>query len=269
MTTTPANPAWPPLIPAGARLPDFGRRLVAGVDEAGRGALAGPVVAAAVILNPQLPVEGCADSKTLSAEQRQTLAAAIKRDALAWAVASADVGEIYELNILNATMLAMSRALRGLKVAPQLALIDGNRRPETAVACCAVIGGDARVGCISAASILAKTERDRQMVRLHSSWPAWNFAAHKGYGTPEHLRALQTHGACDIHRKRYRGVRETLAQEHPQQRPQQRAQDRRQQCAQQRPRQHTQKHRQQRLQESRQQQPQEPRRQPAQQRLLK
>lgn len=213
MTTTPANPAWPTLIPAGAPLPDFGRRLVAGVDEAGRGALAGPVVAAAVILNPKRPVEGCADSKTISAEQRQTLAAAIKRDALAWAVASADVGEIYELNILHATMLAMARALRGLKVAPQLALIDGNRRPEAAVACCAIVRGDARVGCISAASILAKTERDRQMVRLHSSWPAWNFAAHKGYGTPEHLRALQTHGACDIHRKRYRGVRETLEQQ--------------------------------------------------------
>lgn len=253
MTTTSANPAWPTLIPAGARLPDFGRRLVAGVDEAGRGALAGPVVAAAVILNPQRPVEGCADSKTLSAEQRQTLAAAIKRDALAWAVASADVGEIYELNILNATLLAMARALRGLKVAPQLALIDGNRRPETAVACCAVIGGDARVGCISAASILAKTERDRQMVRLHSSWPAWNFAAHKGYGTPEHLRALQTHGACDIHRKHYRGVRETLAQQQPQQHAQQRPQERRRQPTQQR----------------RQQRPQKHRRQPTQQPLLK
>ncbi len=212
VTTTSANPAWPTLIAAGARLPDFGRRLVAGVDEAGRGALAGPVVAAAVVLDPKRPVDGCADSKTLSAEQRQTLAGAIKRDALAWSVASADVGEIFELNILNATLLAMARALRGLKVAPQLALRDGNRRPDTAVACCAVIGGDARVGCISAASILAKTERDRRMVRLHSSYPAWNFAAHKGYGTPEHLRALQTHGACDIHRKRYRGVRETLAQ---------------------------------------------------------
>lgn len=261
MTAPSANPAWPTLIPAGARLPDFGQRLVAGVDEAGRGALAGPVVAAAVVLDPQRPVEGCADSKTLSAEQRQTLAAAIKRDALAWAVASADVGEIYELNILNATMLAMARALRGLKVAPQLALIDGNRRPETAVACCAVIRGDARVGCISAASILAKTERDRQMVRLHSCYPAWNFAAHKGYGTPEHLRALQTHGACDIHRKRYRGVRETLAQEPAQEpmqeHPQQRPQKHRQQPAQQSP----QKHRQQRL--------QQPRQQPAQQRLLK
>lgn len=253
MTASSANPAWPTLIPAGARLPDFGRRLVAGVDEAGRGALAGPVVAAAVVFHPQRPVQGCADSKTLNAEQRQTLAGVIKRDALAWAVASADVGEIYELNILNATMLAMARALRGLKVAPQLALIDGNRRPEAAVACCAVIGGDARVGCISAASILAKTERDRRMIRLHSSWPEWNFAAHKGYGTPEHLRALQTHGACDIHRKRYRGVRETLAQQPPQQHPQQRPQ----------------KQRQQRAQDHRQQRPQKPRQQPAQQPLLK
>ncbi len=211
---TAADPILPKLVAAGARLPDFGRRLVAGVDEAGRGALAGPVVAAAVVFDPLRPVDGCADSKTLSAEQRQTLAGVIKRDALAWSVACADVGEIFELNILNATLLAMTRALRGLAVAPQLALIDGNRCPDTAVACCAVVGGDARVGCISAASILAKTERDRRMVNLHSDYPAYNFAAHKGYGTREHLRALQTHGACEIHRKSYRGVRETLVQDY-------------------------------------------------------
>ena len=207
----PARTSLPKLIPAAARLPDVSGRLVAGVDEAGRGALAGPVVAAAVIFDPARPVGGCADSKTLDAAARRSLAGDIRRGALAWSVAAADVEEIYRLNILHATLLAMARALRALAVAPDCALIDGNRCPDDApVACCAVVRGDARVGCISAASIIAKTERDRRMARLHETYPAYDFASHKGYPTRAHVRALHAHGACDAHRKGYRPVREVI-----------------------------------------------------------
>lgn len=227
----PARPPLPKLIPAAARLPDFGGRLIAGVDEAGRGALAGPVVAAAVVFDPARPVDGCADSKTLDAATRNSLAKDIRRGALAWSVAAAAVEEIYRLNILHATLLAMARALNALAVAPDCALIDGNRcpdlgadadagaSPDVTIACCAVVGGDARVGCISAASILAKTERDRRMTRLHRTYPAYGFASHKGYPTRAHVRALRAHGACDAHRKGYRPVREVVAgggaQRHP------------------------------------------------------
>ncbi len=209
----PARSPLPKLVPAAARLPDFGGRLVAGVDEAGRGALAGPVVAAAVVFDPARPVAGCADSKTLAADARSALAKDIRRGALAWSVAAAGVEEIHRLNILHATLLAMARALRALAVAPDCALIDGNRCPDTAVACCAVVGGDARVGCISAASILAKTERDRRMARLHETYPAYGFASHKGYPTRAHVRALEAHGACAAHRKGYRPVREAIGRQ--------------------------------------------------------
>ena len=213
------RPPLPKIIPAAARLPDFGGHLVAGVDEAGRGALAGPVVAAAVVFDPVRPVAGCADSKTLDAAARDSLAKDVRRGAMAWAVGVAGVEEIERLNILHATLLAMARALRALAVVPDYALIDGNRCPDTGVACCAVVGGDARVGCISAASIVAKTERDRRMRRLHRTYPAYGFAAHKGYPTRAHVRALHAHGACDAHRKSYRPVREAIGRVGAQQGP--------------------------------------------------
>ena len=168
-------------------------------------------MAAAVVFDPARPVGGCADSKTLDAAARDSLAKDIRRGALAWSVASADVEEIYRLNILHATLLAMARALRTLAVAPDCALVDGNRCPDTDVACCAVVRGDARVGCISAASILAKTERDRRMVRLHETYPMYNFVSHKGYPTRAHVHVLKTHGACAAHRRGYRPVREAIA----------------------------------------------------------
>lgn len=188
----------------------LGAQRIAGVDEAGRGPLAGPVVAAAVILNDARPITGLRDSKALSELQRETLAEQIRERALAFAVAEASVEEIDTLNVLQATLLAMRRAVQALSVAPDHALIDGNQLPRLTVTCSAVVGGDAKVPAISAASILAKTHRDHLMHALHLQFPIYGFAQHKGYGTAEHLAALRTHGPCEWHRKSYAPVREAL-----------------------------------------------------------
>ncbi|MCK9512106.1 MAG: ribonuclease HII [Pigmentiphaga sp.] len=185
-------------------------RHVCGVDEAGRGPLAGPVVAAAVILDPARPIPGLADSKALTAARREALAERIRAEALAWSVAEASVEEIDTLNILHATMLAMQRAIERLSVAPRLAQIDGNRAPRLACAVQTVIKGDARVACIAAASILAKTVRDSQLSTLHASFPQYGFDQHKGYGTAAHLLALREFGACAEHRRSFAPVREAL-----------------------------------------------------------
>lgn len=183
-------------------------RLVCGVDEAGRGPIAGPVYAAAVLLDPRRPVAGLKDSKQLSAARRDALAGAIRDAALAWAVASASVEEIDRLNILQAALLAMQRAVERLSVAPQEAWVDGNRCP--ALAAClvrAVVGGDRRVPQISAASILAKTARDAEMIRLHAQYPCYGLDRHKGYPTPEHLALLARHGISAVHRRSFAPVR--------------------------------------------------------------
>lgn len=180
--------------------------LIAGIDEAGRGPLAGPVVAAAVILDGAAPIAGLRDSKELSARARAHLAVEIRAHALAWAVASADVEEIDALNILQATLVAMRRAYDALAVAPAEAWIDGNRCPDLPCVARAVIGGDRDVPAISAASILAKTVRDGMLVELDSRYPAYGFARNKGYGTPEHLAALARHGPCPAHRRTFAPV---------------------------------------------------------------
>ena len=180
--------------------------LIAGVDEAGRGPLAGPVYAAAVILDPCRPIAGLRDSKLLSARQREGLAVEIRANALAWAVAAADVGEIDALNILQATLVAMRRAVEALAPAPTQALIDGNRVPRLACPARAIIKGDRDVAAISAASILAKTARDALLVELHLHYPMYGFAQNKGYGTPEHLAALERHGPCPEHRRSFAPV---------------------------------------------------------------
>lgn len=184
--------------------------LPCGVDEAGRGPLAGPVVAAAVILDPARPIAGLADSKKLSAARREKLAVEIRAKALAWCVAEASVAEIDTLNILQATLLAMQRAVAGLAVQPGEALIDGNRCPKLAVPARAIVGGDATVAAISAASILAKTTRDAGLLVLHAAYPQYGFDRHKGYGTAEHLAALREHGPTPHHRKSFAPVREQL-----------------------------------------------------------
>lgn len=184
------------------------RYLVAGVDEAGRGPLAGSVVAAAVILDPVKPIDGLHDSKVLTAGQREDLADEIREKALAFEVAEASVEEIDRLNILHASMLAMSRAIEGLKISPDHCLIDGNRCPVTRFNCQAVVKGDALVKEISAASILAKVTRDRDMVALHQKHPEYGFDSHKGYPTKRHLKALREHGLLDIHRRSFGPVRE-------------------------------------------------------------
>lgn len=185
--------------------------VVCGVDEAGRGPIAGPVVAAAVILDPENPITGITDSKKLSEKKRLALSAEIKQKALAWSIAQCDVAEIDELNILHAAMLAMKRAVEALPVRPDKALIDGNRVPKLTIAAEAIIKGDLKEACIGAASILAKVERDRQMLEWHERYPQYNFAKHKAYGTAEHLAALAKHGACPIHRRSFRPVREAIA----------------------------------------------------------
>lgn len=182
--------------------------IVCGVDEAGRGPLAGPVVAAAVILDPARPIAGLDDSKVLSAKKRDALYDLIVERSIAHCVASASVDEIDTLNILHATMLAMRRAVEGLHVTPTLAKIDGNRCPVLAVRSVAVIGGDALVPSISAASILAKVTRDRMLLELHQTFPAYGFDAHAGYGTPQHLVALREHGPCEHHRRSFAPVRD-------------------------------------------------------------
>lgn len=182
--------------------------LLAGVDEVGRGPLCGPVVAAAVILDPARPIEGLQDSKKLSEARRTALASEIREKALAWSVGRADVDEIDRFNILHATMLAMQRAVAGLSVTPELALIDGNRCPVLEVPCQAVIKGDDRVAAISAASILAKVERDAEMQALDRQYPGYGIAAHKGYPTRQHLQALQMLGATPIHRRSFKPVQQ-------------------------------------------------------------
>lgn len=185
--------------------------LVCGVDEAGRGPIAGPVYAAAVLLDPARPVAGLKDSKLLAPARREALADAIRRSALAWAVASASVEEIDRLNILQATLLAMRRAVEGLAVRPREAWIDGNRCPALDCTARAVIGGDRTVPQISAASILAKTARDAEMLRLHAQFPDYGLDRHKGYPTPDHLARLSRYGACEIHRRSFAPVRQVLS----------------------------------------------------------
>ncbi|MDE2452509.1 MAG: ribonuclease HII [Burkholderiales bacterium] len=184
--------------------------LVAGVDEAGRGPLAGPVVAAAVILNDLAPIAGLADSKVLSPRRREQLFDEIRAKALCVSIGQASVEEIDRLNILHATMLAMRRAVVGLRLLPKLVLVDGNRLPDLQVAAQAVVRGDSRVNAISAASIIAKVQRDRLCAELHERWPAYGFDGHKGYPTAAHLEALRRHGACPEHRRSFAPVREVL-----------------------------------------------------------
>lgn len=185
--------------------------LMAGVDEAGRGPLAGPVVAAAVILDERNPIEGLADSKVLTARRREQLFDEIRAKALCCSVAHATVEEIDQINILQATMLAMRRAVEGLRLTPGLVLVDGNRLPVLSMRAEAIVKGDSKVSAISAASILAKVTRDRWCAELHEQYPQYGFAGHKGYGTAEHLLALQTHGACPQHRKTFSPVTNVLA----------------------------------------------------------
>ena len=185
--------------------------LVCGVDEAGRGPLAGPVVAAAVILDPARPIAGLNDSKKLSAKKRTALAGLIRERALAWAVAEASVEEIDQLNILHASMLAMQRAVAALQVTPERALIDGNRCPPLAMPAEAVVQGDAKVAAIAAASILAKTVRDEGMLVLHAQYPHYGFDRHMGYPTAAHCAALAAHGVSPVHRRSFAPVARQLS----------------------------------------------------------
>lgn len=185
---------------------------VAGVDEAGRGPLAGAVVAAAVVLDPQRPIAGLADSKKLTAKRREQLTQTIRNQALAWALGRAEVEEIDRLNILQASLLAMQRAVAGLGLLPNMVLVDGNRCPDLPCPVQAVVGGDASVPAISAASILAKVARDAEMQALDALYPQYGFARHKGYGTAAHLAALQQHGVSPVHRRSFAPVAAVLAQ---------------------------------------------------------
>ncbi len=185
--------------------------LVAGVDEAGRGPLAGPVVAAAVILDDRNTIHGLADSKVLTARRREQLFDEIRAKALCCSVAEASVEEIDTLNILQATLLAMRRAVEGLRLKPVLVLVDGNRLPTLSMRAEAIVKGDSKIAAISAASILAKVTRDRWCAELDAQYPQYGFAGHKGYGTAEHLQALQAHGACPQHRKTFSPVAKVLA----------------------------------------------------------
>lgn len=180
--------------------------LVCGVDEAGRGPLAGPVVAAAVILDRQRPIAGLNDSKKLSAKRRAVLAIEIRLKAIAWAVGEASVEEIDRINILQASLLAMQRAVAGLSTQPAQALIDGNRCPTLSCPAKAIIGGDGKVAAIAAASIIAKTVRDAGMQLLHAAYPMYGFDRHMGYPTALHLKALQEHGVSEVHRRSYAPV---------------------------------------------------------------
>jgi ribonuclease HII len=186
--------------------------LLCGVDEAGRGPLAGPVYAAAVILNSARPIEGLQDSKKLSPKKRIALEWVIKEYALAWCVAESSVMEIDAMNILEATMLAMQRAVLGLPAKPDHVQVDGNRCPRLPYPVEALVGGDATVGAISAASILAKTARDRVMGALHLDYPEYGFDQHFGYGTAKHLAALRRYGPCSVHRQSFAPVREMLGE---------------------------------------------------------
>ena len=198
-----------------ATLFDYAGEVICGVDEAGRGPLAGPVFAAAVILDPAKPIAGLRDSKKLSPIRRDELALIIQRDALAWSIAQCSAAEIDALNILQATMLAMRRAIEGLSVAPTLALIDGNRCPVTAIRTEAIVKGDDKVIEISAASILAKTARDALLLEMHARYPQYAFDQHKGYPTALHLARLKEHGVTPEHRRSYAPVRELLNEATP------------------------------------------------------
>jgi ribonuclease HII len=184
--------------------------IVCGVDEAGRGPLAGPVFAAAVVLDPARPIDGLRDSKKLTAERRDELAPLIKQNSLAWAVAECSHLEIDSLNILQATMLAMRRAVQALSTVPTIALIDGNRCPQLEIRAHAIVEGDDKVHAISAASILAKTARDAALVALHQTYPQYGFDQHKGYSTPLHLERLRQFGPCPVHRRSFAPVRALL-----------------------------------------------------------
>ena len=184
--------------------------LMAGVDEAGRGPLAGPVFAAAVILDDLLPIQGLADSKKLTPKKREHLYEIIKAQALCFCVATASVEEIDQLNILQATLLAMQRAVKGLRLKPSKVLVDGNRLPVLDIRAEAIVKGDSTVPSISAASILAKVERDRWCVEVDAQFPNYGFLTHKGYGTQMHLRALQEHGPCVLHRQSFAPVAKLL-----------------------------------------------------------
>jgi ribonuclease HII len=180
--------------------------LVCGVDEAGRGPLAGPVVAAAVILDARQTIVGLDDSKKLSAKRREELAIEIRIKAIAWAIGEASVEEIDRINILQASLLAMQRAVAALSILPSRALIDGDRCPKLACPAKAIIGGDGQVACIAASSIIAKTVRDAGMQLLHADYPMYGFNQHMGYGTPQHLKALREHGASVVHRRSFAPV---------------------------------------------------------------
>ncbi len=185
--------------------------MICGVDEAGRGPLAGPVYAAAVILDPARPIAGLADSKKLSAKKRERLAVEIRAKAVSWAIAEASVEEIDRMNILQATLLAMARAVAALARTPTEVLVDGNRCPAVGPPVRAIVGGDASIAEISAASILAKTARDAEMLRLHGEFPQYGFDRHMGYGTAMHLASLRRHGPAPCHRRSFAPVRELLA----------------------------------------------------------
>jgi len=183
---------------------------IAGVDEAGRGPLVGSVVAAAVILDPQNPIEGLNDSKKLSEKKRNTLAIEIRAKALAWSVVSVDENEIDRINILQASLLAMKRAVESLGQQPDMVLVDGNKCPDINYKVEAIVKGDSKVAAISAASILAKVDRDRQMVELHQQYPQYGFDKHKGYPTKLHMELLNQHGPCPLHRKTFGPVKKLL-----------------------------------------------------------
>ncbi|MFT5591348.1 MAG: ribonuclease HII [Bradyrhizobium sp.] len=203
LTNTAASPA----------LYDYPGELVCGVDEAGRGPLAGPVFAAAVILDPAHPIRGLRDSKKLTEARRDALAIEIKAYALSWSIAECSHQEIDEINILQASLLAMKRAVDTLPTMPTLALIDGNRCPVMTVRAIAIVGGDDKVDAISAASILAKTARDAALVVLHAAYPDYAFDRHKGYPTSLHLERLRLHGVSPVHRRSYAPVRRLLAED--------------------------------------------------------
>lgn len=190
---------------------DYKGSALAGVDEVGRGPLAGDVVAAAVILDPQHPIEGLRDSKKLSVSRREELALAIREHALSWSIASASVAEIDEMNILQASLLAMHRAVQGLDPQPEYVLVDGNRLPRWHYASEPVVRGDDRVPAIAAASILAKVHRDHSLIALEAQYPGYGFASHKGYPTAAHLEALQTLGVTPVHRRSFAPVKKVLA----------------------------------------------------------
>lgn len=183
---------------------------IAGVDEVGRGPLAGPVVAAAVILDPSCPIEGLADSKKLTEKRREAMELIIKESALAWSLGRAEVEEIDRLNILQASLLAMRRAVESLKISPSHALVDGNRCPDLACSVEAIVGGDSSEPVISAASIIAKVARDREMMELDIKYPGYGLAKHKGYPTKAHIAALQQLGVTDIHRRSFGPVKRLL-----------------------------------------------------------